>query len=113
MDKLSHFSDVQYVNFNLLMAIHASVQRDPIAAAYQFHLSCRQVEKLEGVSLQGLETLAANMSNECLFAPRANLEQLLDAPPGLAIALAAVSSHVHDCAAKLVIERRRHSVSSQ
>ena len=39
MDKLVHFSDVQYVNFNLLMAIHANVQRDPISAAYQFHLT--------------------------------------------------------------------------
>ena len=95
MDKLVHFSDLQYVNFNLLLAIHANVQKDPISAAYQFHLSNQQVAKLGSLSLEELESLAANMCNECLFAPRPNLERLLDAPPGLAFALAAVSSDDH------------------
>lgn len=108
MNKLVHFSDVQYVNFNLLMAIHANVHRDPIATAYQFHLSSKQIEKLASLSLGELESLAANMRNECLFAPRANLEQLLDAPPGLAIALAAVSMHVQGQATMAPPERRAH-----
>lgn len=106
MDKLVHFSDVQYVNFNLLMAIHANVQRDPIAASYQFHLSSHQVEKLGGLSLEDLESLAANMRNECLFAPRANFEQLLDAPPGLAFALAAVSEEVSEQKEITLVDRR-------
>lgn len=106
MDKLVHFSDVQYVNFNLLMAIHANVQRDPIAAAYQFHLSSQQIEKLAASSIGDLESLAANMRSECLFAPRANLEQLLEAPPGLAIALAAVTSTTQHQAAGPLVERR-------
>ncbi|MYM95934.1 hypothetical protein [Duganella vulcania] len=108
MDKLVHFSDVQYVNFNLLMAIHANVQRDPIAAAYQFHLSRQQADKLAVVSLGDLESLAANMRNECLFAPRANLEQLLEAPPGLTIVLSAVSSAPQDKAARTLVERRAY-----
>jgi hypothetical protein len=111
MDKLVHFSDVQYVNFNLLMAIHANVQRDPISAAYQFHLSNQQIEKLAHLSLEDLESLAANMRSECLFAPRANLEQLLEAPPGLTIALAAVSSKLKDQAANALIERRAYPTS--
>ena len=106
MEKLVHYSDVQYVNFNLLMAIHANVQRDPISAAYQFHLSNQQIEKLANLSLEDLESLAASMSSECLFAPRANLEQLLGAPPGLAIALAAVSSKPKEQAQNVLIERR-------
>lgn len=111
MDKRIHFSDVQYVNLNLLIAMHANVQRDPISAAYLFHLSNRQIEKLAGLSLEDMESLAANMRSECLFAPRANLEQLLDAPPGLAIALAAVSSKLHDQAAVPLVERRIHRLT--
>lgn len=106
MDKLVHFSDVQYVNFNLLMAIHANVQRDPIAAAYQFHLSSQQIGKLAHVSLEELESLAVSMRSECLFAPRPNLEQLLEAPPGLAIALAAVTSRTSSQVAGPPVERR-------
>jgi hypothetical protein len=111
MDKLVHFSDVQYVNFNLLMAIHANVQRDPISAAYQFHLTQQQIEKLASLSLEDLESLAANMRNECLFAPRANLEQLLEAPPGLTIALAAVSSTPQGQTPRLPVERRAYRSS--
>lgn len=108
MNKLVHLSDVQYVNYNLLMAIHANVQRDPIATAYQFHLTNKQMEKLASLSLEDLESLAASMRNECLFAPRANLEQLLDAPPGLAIVLAAVSIPVQDEAALPPLEGHAH-----
>jgi hypothetical protein len=56
--------------------------------------------------LEDLESLAANMRNECLFAPRANLEQLLDAPSGLAVALAAVTSEQQHPPARALVERR-------
>ncbi|WP_170289161.1 hypothetical protein [Massilia sp. YMA4] len=111
MDNQLNLTNVQYVNFNLLMAIHANVQRDPISAAYQFHLSRSQTEKLESLSLEGLELLATAMHAECLFAPRANLDRLLDAPPGLSIALAAVSSQIRGDSAVARVERRINRAS--
>lgn len=106
MDNPTHFSNVQYVNFNLLMAIHTNIQRDPIAAAYQFHLSRTQIEKLSRLSLEDMEALAASMHSECLFIPRANLDQLLGAPPGLAIALAATTARIDGKNNVMAVERR-------
>lgn len=91
MEPTIQISDVQYLNLNLLTTIQSSLRNDPIAASFRYRLSSEQAERILNMSLNAIHTLVANMRHECLFAPRENFMQLLDAPPALAFALSAVS----------------------
>lgn len=91
MENATQISDVQYINLNLLLTIQSNLRHDPIATSFRYRLSADQADRLAKMSVGAIHTLVANMSNECLFAPRENFTQLLDAPPGLTLALSTVN----------------------
>lgn len=76
-------SDVQLLNLSFLMALQASIRQDPIAACYKYRLSADQAPKVADLPPEKIQTLVANLGHECLFIPREDLLQLLEAPPGL------------------------------
>ncbi|MRV70561.1 hypothetical protein GJ700_02360 [Duganella sp. FT92W] len=110
MDTHLRSSDVQYINYQMLIAIWASLQRDPLSTAYQFHLSGEQLSKLKTMSLETIERLVASMKNECLFTLRDNFLRLLDSPPALTVTLSAVS--INDNPQGRQLPRDKHAIWS-
>ena len=90
MSNAVHLSDVQLLNLSVLMTIHASIKKDPVAACYRFNLRDDQARRVEGLGQQQLQAIVANRGNESLFKLRDDFWPLLDAPPGLHVPLATV-----------------------
>jgi hypothetical protein len=90
MGNTIEFSEVQLLNLSYLMAIQASIRKDPVAACYIYRLSADQAPKIAEMGPEKIQTVVANLGSECLCTPRHDLLQLVDAPPGLLGPLAAV-----------------------
>lgn len=75
--------DVQWVNFTLLMALHASINKDPQSACYTFNLHTDDVRLIRDLGPQQIQAAAAHL-DQCLFALRKDLLDVLSLPPALA-----------------------------
>lgn len=100
------FSDVQLLNLSFLMAIQASVRKDPIAACYKYGLSADQAPKVAELPPEKIQTLVANLAHACLFTPRHDFLQLLEAPAGLVGPLSTVRAPHPDFALFSPVDRR-------
>src|SRR5205814_4828441 len=78
-----NLSDVQRLNFNVLLSMTKSVQEDPGAACCKFGLRGPELEALSGLSPDAILSIVANAGEESLFCPRNDLVELLSLPPGL------------------------------
>ncbi|WP_426078234.1 hypothetical protein [Janthinobacterium sp. PSPC3-1] len=90
MDSDHVFSNVQWMNLQLLNLIHLNVKTNPVVAAYNFRLTTEQCARLSKMSSADIQALADNMSGESLFLPRSDFLQLLDAPACLSSILSVV-----------------------
>ena len=109
MTRAVQFSEVQLLNLSLLLAIQASIRRDPVAACYKFKLCATQAARLVDIPPEKVQAFVANLGHESVFTLRQDLFQLMDAPAGLQRPLATV--HVLDPeppAAPPVDRRVRH-----
>lgn len=106
MTQAVQFSEVQLLNLSFLLAIQASIRRDPVAACYKFKLGAQQATQLADVPPEKVQAFVANLGHESVFTLRGDLFQLMAAPPGLQRPLATV--HVDEPAAPITppIERR-------
>lgn len=84
------FSEVQLLNLSLLLAIQASIRRDPVAACYKFKLGAAQAVRLADISPDKVHAFVANLGHESVFLLRPDLFQLMEAPAGLQRPLATV-----------------------
>lgn len=75
--------DVQWVNFTLLMALYASINKDPEGACYKFNLHTDDVRLIRDLGPQQIQAAAANL-DQCVFALRKDLLDVLRLPPALA-----------------------------
>lgn len=80
-------SQVQVANLNMLILIVEYVKRDTAIACSRFGLDADQAGFLSALALPEILALVANLGDECLFPPRADLVQVLSWPPQLAGAM--------------------------
>ena len=83
-------SEVQLSNLTLLLTMRDSISRDPTLAYGLFGLREPDARYLASLSSTQILAIVANVGNETLFAPRADLFTLLRSPLPLAGALCAV-----------------------
>lgn len=76
-------ANVQVMNLVFLLAIQASLNKDPAEACYKFGLCAEDAPLLEGLkSLERIDGLARNL-DRAAFTLREDIRELLFAPPGL------------------------------
>ena len=83
-------TDVEWINLNVLVVIHAGLQNDRASTCSKFGLDVEQANYLQGLSLDDLWSLAIHIGDTTLFPPRADLVTLLNTPRPLAGPLALV-----------------------
>ena len=80
---LAKMGNVQMMNMVFLLAIQASLNKDPAEACYKFGLCAEDGPLLEGLmSLDRINGLAGNL-DRAAFTLRDDVRELLFAPPGL------------------------------
>jgi len=84
-----NLSEVQRLNFNVLLSMHRSVQEDPGAACCRFGLRAPELEAFSTLSPEAILTIVENAGEESLFRPRKDLAELLSLPAGLSGTIAA------------------------
>ena len=89
---MSHvkLTDVEWINLNVLVVIHAGLQNDRAATCSKFALDAEQADYLRYLNLDDLWSLAIHVGDTTLFPPRADLVTLLSTPRPLAGPLALV-----------------------
>jgi hypothetical protein len=86
----TRLADVQVMNLVFLLAIQASLNKDPAEACYKFGLCAEDVALLDALkSLERINGLAGNLDRSA-FTLRDDIRELLFAPPGLVNVYAAV-----------------------
>ncbi len=83
-------TDVEWINLNVLVVIHAGLQNDWASTCSKFALDAEQANYLKSLSLDDLWSLAIHIGNTTLFPPRADLVTLLSTPRPLVGPLALV-----------------------
>jgi hypothetical protein len=106
MTHVIHFSEVQLLNLSFMMAMQASIRKDPIAACYTFRLTADQAPIIANLRSEKIQILIANLAHESLFYPRHDLLQLLETPPGLIGPMAAVRAKCSDPPPFSPVDRR-------
>jgi hypothetical protein len=89
MSTAEQLLDVQWVNFTLLMALHASINKDPESACYKFNVDADDMRLIRDLGPHQMQAAAANL-DQCLFALRKDLLDVLRLPPGLVGVIAMV-----------------------
>lgn len=102
------FSEVQLLNLSFLLAIQASIRRDPVAACYKFKLGATQAARLAEVPPEKVQAFVANLGHTSVFTLRPDLFQLMDAPLGLQRPLATVHMPEPEPPAPPPVDRRTH-----
>jgi hypothetical protein len=92
------FSDIQLLNLSFLLTIQASIREDPVAACYKYRVRAEQASRLADLAPEQMQRLVANLGHQCLFMPRDDILQLLEAPPGLLAPLSSVRASQPDAA---------------
>lgn len=77
-------SDIQLLNFSMLITLRDGIKRDMVSACCKFGLRADQAEFFSNLSIDQILVSVANMGDECLFPPRQDLMSLLELPPPLA-----------------------------
>jgi hypothetical protein len=84
------FSDVQFLNFSMLITMKDSIKHDLISGCCKFGLHIEQARFLSELSFDQILAMVANIGHECLFPPRQDLVSLLRLPLPLAGPIASV-----------------------
>lgn len=108
MTNAVQFSDVQLLNLSFLLAIQASIRRDPVAACYKFKLCAEVAARLTDIPPEKIQAFVANLAHESVFTLRQDLLQMLEAPPGLLRPLSTV--HVPEPQGPLAPPAERRAV---
>lgn len=82
-------TDVQLANLTMLLTIKDSIQQDRASACCKFGLQDAELSVLSSLSAERILAIVANMGQESLFPPRADLGSLLTVPLPLAGVMAA------------------------
>jgi len=86
----SMLTEIQMLNVALLHAIRTGVFSDRDLTRHRFQLTVEQAECIRQLTYADIEVASTGAAELSLFIPRANLVQLLTAPPGLVPMLASV-----------------------
>jgi len=87
-------SDVEWINLNVLVAIHAGLQHDAAATCCKYAIDAAQADFIHDLSLNDLWSLVIHVGDTTLFPPRADLLTLLRIPRALAGPLALVHAPI-------------------
>ena len=74
------FSDVQWTNLTLLMAVRDAALQDPASACCRFGLDAAQAHQLARLQVHQVIAIVTNIGDTSLFLPRRDLVRLLDVP---------------------------------
>lgn len=89
MELSEGLSEVQTVNFYMLLLLRDSVLKNMVSACGRFGVAEDLARFVMSLSYPQIASIIVNVGNECMFLPRQNLTQLLSLPlPLLAPAFA-------------------------
>ena len=83
-------SSVQLINLSMLITIRDDIKTDVVSACCKFGLHADQARVFEGLSIDHILAIVANVGEECLFPPRHDFFDLLEVPVPLGGAIASV-----------------------
>lgn len=90
----AHLSDVQLVNLTQLLTIKHGLANAPVDTCCRFAIDAALADILHALPVPQVMALIANVREETLFPPRADLKSLLSAPLPLSSTLAAVRARL-------------------
>src|SRR4051812_12750764 len=88
--RLLDLSNVQRMNLSVLLMIRDDVKEDVVSACCKYGLHAEQASWFEKQTIDDILAIVANVGQECLFPPRQDFFDLVQAPVPLAGPLASV-----------------------